>query len=382
MEKNRSLSPLYQSVPGSSRNYKSESFSKPRISTPRNIDPSPFDFSAYPLTTQKFDIDSTEERYLKLKDQIKSIGNNLNDCKKCSSYLTIVQELDEIITLYSRNRVKILNTFFEMYISLQEEAKKYKELNNKHQKLIQEIDINFESFADRKMNNKLKSLKSEIKHKNQVIAELNEKILGLEAGFELKAAIDYKQIESKQLLEKDKIIFNMNQIIKENLPLSSSVDTLYACKVCEKKQTEIEGLQSELLKQKDVINNLSKTKGLIKDSKNPVVKSMLELREMIVTWWGNKQDINTQIWKREGEELVQELVYIIEKIAESKIEATGRELRSAVHKKICEIEADFLDLSLQDDKVKMIMEKFLELPYLLKPLFDLLKDYEKKELIR
>ena len=69
-------------------------------------------------------------------------------------------------------------------------------------------------------------------------------------------------------------------------------------------------------------------------------------------------------------------------MAGNKVEQNGRELRSAVHRKICEIEADFLDLGLQDEKVKIIMDKFLELPYLLKPLFDLLKDYEKKELIR
>ena len=69
-------------------------------------------------------------------------------------------------------------------------------------------------------------------------------------------------------------------------------------------------------------------------------------------------------------------------MAESKIEQTGRELRSAVHKKICEVEADFMDLGFQDERVKKIMEKFLELPYLLKPLFDLLKEYERKELVR
>ena len=83
-------------------------------------------------------------------------------------------------------------------------------------------------------------------------------------------------------------------------------------------------------------------------------------------------------------------------MANAAVDQPGRELRSAVHKKIIEVEAEFMDLdsiikSLPEltraetgvliEKAKTITEKFLELPYLLKPLFDLLKEYEKKELI-
>lgn len=385
MERNRSLSPFSLSIPSSSNRTSNRKPSPHvRVLSPRPSTEPPllFDFSARPLTTQRFDIDLTEEKFITLKDKIAVSKHNLNDCKKCFEYLGIIEELEEITNSLSRNRVKLLNSFFELYISLQEEMKKNKDLIAKHQKLVQEVDGNLEGLTERKVTNKMKSLKNEIKHKMQIITDLTSKVNYFEKYNELKANIDYSQGVSKELLEKEKTIYSMQNIIKENLPESFSISIHEPCKACTKKQTELDVLLGEIAKQREIINNLSKNRNLfLKDCKNPAVKSMLELKGLFVDWWENKQDSTSQLWRRNGEELIQDLVFSIEKLAESKIEQTGRELRSAVHKKICEVEADFMDLGFQDEKVKKIMEKFLELPYLLKPLFDLLKEYEKKELV-
>ena len=384
MDRNRSSSPFCLSVPISTNRT-----SNPRPSSRlRNRSPQPgessgiFDFSAQPLTTQRFDIDLTEEKLLKLKEKISISKNNLNDCKKCFEYLSIIEELEEITNLFSRNRVKLLNSFFELYIALQDEMRKNKDLIAKHQKLVQEIDGNLEGLTERKVSNKLKSLKNEIKHKSQVISDLSAKVSNFEKYNELKKSIDISQVISKEILEKEKAMYSMQNIIKENLPEAYILTSHDPCKDCQKKQAEIENLSLEISKQKEINTNLSKNRNMfLKDCKNPAVKSMLTIKNLLVSWWENRQDTTSQLWKREGGELIQELVFSLEKLAESKVEQTGRELRSAVHKKICEVEADFMDLGFQDDRIKIIMEKFLELPYLLKPLFDLLKEYEKKELL-
>ncbi|OMJ91098.1 hypothetical protein SteCoe_6463 [Stentor coeruleus] len=58
-------------------------------------------------------------------------------------------------------------------------------------------------------------------------------------------------------------------------------------------------------------------------------------------------------------------------------EGNGRELRISIHKKICEIETDFIELTPNEESFDVIKAKYLQLPYLLKPIFDLTKQYEK-----
>jgi hypothetical protein len=55
----------------------------------------------------------------------------------------------------------------------------------------------------------------------------------------------------------------------------------------------------------------------------------------------------------------------------------GRELRISIHKQICEIETDFIELTANQENFERIKAKYLKLPYLLKPIFDLTKQYEK-----
>lgn len=383
MARNRSNSPISLSVPAYSSRSQLKDTSRP--GDPSSFDnrdsiPFQFDFTAVPLATQKFDISSTEEQFMEIQEKISHSKNTLTNCKKCSDLLDLLQDLEAITLAFSKNRVRLLNTFFEMYIILQEELKKNKDLYNKNLKLSNEFDTTLELLADRKLANKLKTLKNEVKHKSQIVSELTEKFVSLDKLYNFKSNIEISEALKKEILEKEKAIFNMQQMQKDKFPTATII---LPCKDCIKKQTEIESLSAELVKQREMVQNLSmSSKTFIKDCKNPVVKSMLELRELFIHWWENKQDSPSQAWKREGEDLIQGLVYSINLMAESKVEQTGRELRSAVHKKICEVEADFIDLDSQDERVKKLLEKFLELPYLLKPLFDLLKEYEKKELIR
>lgn len=355
-----------------------------------------FDFAALPLTSQRFELDTTEENFLIIQEKIMLCKSNLNSCPKCFEYLNLIQDLEEICKSYSKHRSRLLNSFFEIYLNLQEESKKSRDLHSKYQKLQQEIDDNLGGLTDRKVNNKIKSLKNEIKHKINQVNELTEKIRAVESVSEYKKKFEANESISKELIEKDKLIMSMQQIIKDKLP-GINISTGSNCKECIKRLNEIEFLNLELSKVKETART-TKKESIYKDIKNPLVKSMVEIQNRIEAWWENKQEIFTVAWKREGEELVQSLVSRVAIMAESTVDQPGRDLRSAVHKKIIEVEAEFLDLethfkNLSDpcktdrsvldiiDKVKYITEKFLELPYLLKPLFDLLKDYEKKELI-
>ena len=231
----------------------------------------PFDFSSCPITTQKFDIDITEDRFLKLKEKIVGIKNSLNDCKKCNELSQFLSELEDIANVFTRNRVKMLNSFFEMYIMLQEEIKKNKDISSKFQKLNQEIDNNLDCLTDRKVANKLKGLKNEVKYKSQLITELTERITCLENSNELKIKVHNSKTFEFEQLEKEKQIFFKTQTSNLAKP----------CKDCAAKKIDLEALQSEIAKNKETIN-LLKTKNTIKDSSNPLVKSMIELKKIVV----------------------------------------------------------------------------------------------------
>lgn len=355
-----------------------------------------FDFAALPLTSHRFELDTTEENFLIIQEKIMLCKSNLNSCPKCFEYLNLVQDLEEICKSYSKHRSRLLNSFFEIYLNLQEESKKSRDLHSKYQKLQQEIDDNLGGLTDRKVNNKIKSLKNEIKHKSNQVIELTEKLKAIESVNGFNKKLEAGENLSREINEKDKLIMTMQQIIKEKMP-GTVIPAGVSCRDCLKKSAEIENLNFELNRTREATSSNKKEK-IIKDVKNPLVKTMVEIQDRIRTWWENKQDFPSQAWKREGEELVLSLESRVAIMAESTVEQPGRDLRSAVHKKIIEVEADFLDIEthfknftdayMNDsnvmvvvEKVKQITEKFLELPYLLKPLFDLLKDYEKKELI-
>jgi uncharacterized protein YoxC len=384
MDRNRSFSPFLLSAPiSTSVTLRGQSSRHRTLSPAEQADSSfTFDFAAFPLTNQRFDIEATEERFLALQDRVKATKQNLNDCSKCFECIGIIDELEEINREYSRNRVRILNSFLELYMNLQDEMRKNKELNMKNQKLIQEVENNLEAFTERRVNNKLKSLKNDIKHKSQTINMLTEKVAILEKSQENKVKIISAELISKEVVDKEKKLYALNQKVKELNPAFALQDISYSCSDCAKKQSELDSALSELAKLREINSKLLKPKQAFQsEPKNPLTRSMLELKDLIVSWWENKQDLYSSNWKKEGEELIQSLIRSVEVMAESKVEQTGRELRSAVHKKICEVEADFMDLGEKDERVKLLMHKFLELPYLLKPMFDLMKEYEMKELI-
>ena len=58
-------------------------------------------------------------------------------------------------------------------------------------------------------------------------------------------------------------------------------------------------------------------------------------------------------------------------------EFNGREIRMMIHKKIIDVETDFNELAASQENFEIIKGKYLELPYLLKPMFDMTKQYEK-----
>lgn len=352
-----------------------------------------FDFNALPLVTNRFEFDNTEEKFLAIQEKILTSKSNLNSCPKCFEYLNLIQDLEEICKSFAKHRTRLLNSFFDVYLSLQEECKKSRDIQIKFQKLQQEIDENIGGLTERKVNSKIKSLKNEIKHKSNQISELVDKVKSLEVVNEFKKKVESEAGVGRELMEKDKVIMALQQVIREKIPGICLPGAGVECKECLRKNLEIDGLALELGKMRE---SSVKTGKMQKDIKNPVVKSMVEIQERITAWWENKQDFHSPVWKREGEDLVLSLESRVSLMANAAIDQPGRDLRSAVHKKIIEVEAEFMDLdsiikSLPElirsetealvGKTKTITEKFLELPYLLKPLFDLLKEYEKKELI-
>lgn len=116
------------------------------------------------------------------------------------------------------------------------------------------------------------------------------------------------------------------------------------------------------------------------------LRSLIENQQMVDRWWrrvaGMMGDID---WVREGNKFVDKSGTLIQEVIQSKPASTGsagRDLRRRIHQQVITVERKFGEILKESFittyKVNEVKELFLELPYLIKPLFDLMKDYESQ----
>lgn len=102
-----------------------------------------------------------------------------------------------------------------------------------------------------------------------------------------------------------------------------------------------------------------------------------ETYERLAKYW--KSGDNSE-WNKEGGRLLQGLGTAIARSEQTQsVEFTqsGREIRQKVHQQVVRIEEMMNDLQATTPAVEPVREEYLQLPYLLKPLFDQLKSYER-----
>lgn len=169
----------------------------------------------------------------------------------------------------------------------------------------------------------------------------------------------YKKIKALgvELKKKDKIL---SDLMLENRELT-------------KNRINVEKLliqmQKDAVAKADIIKKLEKCEKC--EEKGQTVKEM-ELSIQFLTMKVNEGSKVTV----EQEVVAQKLMGVAE-VLNFIPDVNGRDLRMSIHRKICEIETDFIELAPNHDSFETIKAKYLQLPYLLKPIFDLTKQYEK-----
>jgi hypothetical protein len=190
----------------------------------------------------------------------------------------------------------------------------------------------------------------------------NEKIISEEMSG------PYRKIRTLmvEIKKKEKIV---NDLILENRELCKN--RVYVEKLSNQLRKEIALKNDELLEEKN-----KKCKECFEKEKEikGKVGKINELQE-------NLQVLNCKVNElfrvsAEKEILTQKIISFAE-IINLLPDINGRELRMSIHKQICDIETDFIELSPNQQSFETIKEKYLQLPYLLKPIFDLTKQFEK-----
>jgi len=112
------------------------------------------------------------------------------------------------------------------------------------------------------------------------------------------------------------------------------------------------------------------------------LKALVDDQMVLERWWVKVPEaVKDSDWFKEGQLAVHQIRSDITKALTVKPLVKGRpgrEIRMSVHKKFIEIEQDFNSLPFSTEPLEVIKRKFLELPYMLRPLFDIMKDYEQQ----
>lgn len=258
----------------------------------------------------------------------------------------------------------------------------------------------------------------------EVVRELNEYITRRSLEF-TQRQISSEETHKASLLELENQIQTLNE---QNLTLKASLRnckayitancpliedrTIEKCMDCSVKATELDQLKSKLTELQAYISStsaksaslnethnlyascskqlaiLSKAAGNLEVSLETIrklasftVNSDSAMKRLYVTLEGVKQLPETVNLKPEEVEVIRNLARAAQEVLDLQSPGSGatKDLRSSVHKKIVSIEMMFNELSANYDanRLRQTQEAYLELPYLLKPLFDALRDCER-----
>ena len=250
----------------------------------------------------------------------KQIYRECNDCKK------LLKLCDDIF----KQKVRAIACLSEVFSLLQQEI---------HRNLISSIEKNDKNQSENTgANKKITNMTSDIKKKNEELQEL------LYENRELNINRIYTQRLLNQMQQDIEV--KANNIKKLEKLVENNNNQTDLCIKCKEKDHELRIKTENAKELNDQLEGLA-----------------IKLAESIKIISDKSYDLQK--------------ISSIQEVLTSMPEINGRELRISIHKKICEIETDFIELSANQENFEIIKMKYLQLPYLLKPIFDLTKQYEK-----
>lgn len=265
----------------------------------------------------------TEATYLFSALKVGEVQKNDEEFLACKEKFRECPDCKQLVLLCGEiftQKLRVIACLSEMFKLLQKESFQNLELQ-------QELESLKKDMGEEK-NSKLKNAVVESKKKDKQIQELLLEIKDLNTN----------RVYSQHLMGQMQMdIENKNKILK-NLPKNSE-NPSRPCEKCIEKDKAIKEMTYHC---QVLTTKLAENIKLLSDRPSDLEKN----------------------------NLLQALLNAIPEI-------NGRELRISIHKKIIEIETDFNELPANPDNFEIIKMKYLQLPYLLKPIFDLTKQYEK-----
>lgn len=177
------------------------------------------------------------------------------------------------------------------------------------------------------------------------------------------------RVKDKKIAEllKENTELNVNRIHTEKIMNNLSEDY-------QRKVHQISILENEIKELKSKPSS-SCSECIEKDKENKIQALHIQDLQKNIGFLNTKIVETNKLYSEKVSEL--QKLGIFSELLELIPEGNGRDLRISIHKKICEIETDFIELTPNVESFDIIKAKYLQLPYLLKPIFDLTKQYEK-----
>lgn len=278
--------------------------------------------ASYLYASLKFEeIQKNDEQFFAAKQKYR-------DCTECKALLRLCDDI-------FKQKIRVLACIAELFKLLQQEGTSKLELQKEINDMRAENLIQSEQTGQ---NKKFKNLVGELKKKDKQIQELSSENQELNKNrIQTQRILSQMQmdIENKATIIKTLAKTIDNEKIKEN-----------CCNKCLEKDAEIA-------------------------HKSESIRELTERCQILTSKFAeNIKVLSEKSADSERLMTIKESLGLIPEI-------NGRELRISIHKKICEIETDFIELIPNPDNFEIIKMKYLQLPYLLKPIFDLTKQYEK-----
>ena len=330
------------------------------------------------------------------------------ECWECESLKEANKVLQEKLNSQTEEKQKVLSSFHELF-------DQYQKLQKENEKLVESA---LQNSNKTKLLQKLNELKTEVKEKDQEIQEMRQYIResNLKSTEELnkvissnKDSLEHTKQElksqinelQKNIHNKDTIIRNFEKVISENIPQYTQTLSTPQCLECQNKESTVNTQKKNieelneyikhysqethqwLLEKDQTINSLKRQllKFPVINCENSALRELGQTTHLLINSLKSVCKSNSP-WSQQVAELVSKLANKVEVICKNSKQLLdnqeGKQLRTQVHKHIIEIEKKFLELEETDPATEEIKKLFLELPLLLKPLFDQNKKFENQ----
>jgi len=328
------------------------------------------------------------------------------ECKTCREIQQENFALHERIAKFSAENSKVLTSFYGLFTQFQAIQIENREILGKYKAAIEGKPIAFNCTAERYCNtakgykDQLIAMQKELddikkspnSFKNPARSYgLDDKVSQESNSPEIRTSFKKDRSDSikhvainecqecllkhSRLVEKDKIIKELRDSLNSPLLRSQSLD-LYST------NKDFQMLKEHIWHKISFIRNLLGEPTQIALPGQKALIGLLESREILEKWWNQRSNFPQESeWIKEGQQIISQACAFAKDTLEVKPMIKGRpgrELRMSVHKQVIEIEQAFNNVSSISPEIEEIKRMFLELPYLLKPIFDLMKEYEQQ----